>query len=154
MKIKPLPCPFCGRIPKFHHIAASLAAPEIAGAFWSLSCDHKKEACPGNPTAFGDTKSLARDEWNTRVPSDLSQSPIKPDDKPPFIARCGELLMLVDDLDGSLSESLIVLRGVILEGHHYNDRGDYGIGDRVNIGPITDYWRRISLGTNPQLNFA
>lgn len=151
MKIKPLPCPFCGKIPKFHRVPQEVAEPEL-NAFWSLSCGDRRNYCPGNASAHGDKKADAVAEWNKRKPADVAQFPLTPLDKPPFVARCGTLLLLVDELDDSFAEGFTILRGVILEGVYFNDNGNYGFGDRVSIGPITPHWRRIS--TNPDGRFS
>lgn len=113
-------------------------------SFWSLSCGRKSN-CHTFPTASGDTRPEAVRYWNIRVEREVSQIPITAATETPFVARCGSVLIFVDALDGSFAEGFIILRGVLLEGKHFNDIGDYGVGDRVNIGPITDSWRRISL---------
>ena len=74
----------------------------------------------------------------------LVQSRIKESDKTPFVARCGNLLVLVHDLE-FFSSKIIIMRCRILQGKHFNDRGDYGPGDDVTIGPISNYWRKISI---------
>lgn len=74
----------------------------------------------------------------------LVESPIKATDKTPFAARCGGLLAYVITLE-ELAPRMILLRVRIIQGKHFNDRGDYGPGDEVTIGPITNHWRRLSL---------
>lgn len=148
MKIKPLTCPFCGRIPKFTHITASLAAPELDNAFWSLSCSDKSN-CTVYPAAYGDTRPKAVRAWNQRVERDIFQRPLKPDDKPPFMARCGNVLVMVKNIECDGGVGPFFLKGLILEGVHINDRGDYGPGDTVTFGPLSEYWRRITLTQKP-----
>ena len=97
------------------------------------------------PNSFGDTKPEAVAEWNKRNPADLSQVQIKTDDKPPFVARCGNLMLLVEALSSEHEGQLICLHGEILEGKHFSDDGDYGFGDVVTIGPITSHWRKVSV---------
>jgi|JFJP01.1.fsa_nt_gi hypothetical protein len=76
----------------------------------------------------------------------IAQVPIKFTDKPPFVARCGTFLLLVSEIeDFGTNGQHLILRGTILEGLYFNDRGNYSAGDRVSIGPITEYWRRITL---------
>lgn len=74
----------------------------------------------------------------------LVESRIKATDKTPFAARCGSVLVCVNELE-ELAPKLIILRVRIIQGHHFNDRGDYGPGDEVTIGPITHHWRKLSL---------
>ncbi len=74
----------------------------------------------------------------------LVQSRIKASDKVPFVARCGSVLCLVNSLE-EFAPKLILLRVRIVQGKHFSDCGDYGPGDEVTIGPITNHWRRISL---------
>jgi len=76
----------------------------------------------------------------------IAQVPIKSTDQTPFVARCGTFMLLVTEIDDCGSEGqFIILRGTILEGHHFNDHGEYTVGDCVSIGPITDHWRKITL---------
>ena len=144
MKVKPLPCPFCGRIPKFHRIPQELTEPEL-NAFWSLSCGDRKHHCPGNASSHGDKKADAVAEWNSRNPADVHQIPLSPQDKPPFVARCGTVMVLVQSIEQAGDDGPMFLGGLILEGFHFNDHGDYGPGDTVGFGPLTDHWRRISV---------
>jgi hypothetical protein len=78
---------------------------------------------------------------------DIDQRRILGTEKPPFVARCGRVLLLVDEViqPDPNTKGFILLRGTLIEGLHFDDRGDYGPGDRVTIGPITNYWRRITL---------
>lgn len=152
-KVAPLPCPFCGTTPRFLRIPASLAAPEIDRAFWSLSC-RKNSECLAFPSASGDTKAEAVEAWNCRMPADLYQVPFTAEDKPPFVARNGRVVFLVEAIEDLTGHGFILIRGLMLEGIHFNDQGDYTPGDRVTIGPITDTWRRISAANPSTTNAA
>lgn len=65
--IKALACPFCGQKPRFRFVPESSARPEIENAYWTLSCSHKNNPCPG-PMTFGDSKGEAIERWNVRAP--------------------------------------------------------------------------------------
>jgi hypothetical protein len=78
---------------------------------------------------------------------DIDQRRILGTEKPPFVARCGRMLFVVEEviLPDPAAKNFILLRGTLIEGKHFNDAGDYGPGDRVTVGPITKNWRRITL---------
>lgn len=143
MKDKPLPCPFCGTIPRFRHIKD--CKPDLDDPFWALCCENKR--CSVSPQATDEKKAGALQLWNRRAASPISEARISPKDKVPFIARCGNLLFLVDEIEDLDNCGFIVLRGTIIEGHHFNDRGDYSAGDMCSIGPITDNWTRLTVAS-------
>ena len=82
----------------------------------------------------------------------LVENPIRLADKLPFAAKCGNLTIWVTSVDGEgVAKSrkgpveIILIRGQIIQGKYFNDAGNYGPGDTVCIGPITDHWKRLSL---------
>lgn len=58
-----LPCPFCGKQPKFTRFKES--PPEIEDPYWGLGCGVRNR-CLVNPIAWGDTKKEAVKIWNQR----------------------------------------------------------------------------------------
>ena len=135
------PCPFCGSKPKTSRIVDH--GPELPEPFWSVACS--KKPCHGDALAFGDTRREAIQNWNRRR-SDFDLHPIKGDDQPPFLGVNGTLMMCVESIEemGRKGSGVILIRGLILAGFHFNDRGNYEKGQTVTIGPITDTWRRLT----------
>lgn len=62
----------------------------------------------------------------------------------PFIAKCGNLVVKALKIREDLAP-LPVMRCHVVSGLHFNDHGDYGPGDEVNIGPLTTYWRILKF---------
>jgi len=62
----------------------------------------------------------------------------------PFIARCGSLILEVKECITEFAP-MQMIRGIILQGKHFNDRGDYGPGDTVTVGPLTEHWRILTF---------
>ncbi len=67
----------------------------------------------------------------------------------PFIARCGSLIIQVEECLTEFAP-MQMIRGEILDGKHFNDRGDYGLGDTVTIGPLTEHWRILTFPDSPE----
>jgi hypothetical protein len=61
-KIKLLPCPFCGALPKFRFNRDH--GPEVPENFWALGCENKQ--CSVLPLATATEKPDAVKQWNTR----------------------------------------------------------------------------------------
>jgi len=69
-KINPLPCPFCGGLPKVYP-----KYPETEGNAWAMvECDN--EECPSQPSVLDDEEvadesidyfTIAIKRWNTRA---------------------------------------------------------------------------------------
>lgn len=62
----------------------------------------------------------------------------------PFIAKCGKLIVEVQLCLPEFAP-MQMIRAEILQGMHFNDHGDYGPGDTVNIGPLTEHWRILTF---------
>lgn len=62
----------------------------------------------------------------------------------PFIAKCGKLIVEVQEVLQEFAP-LPMIRCEILSGEHFNDAGDYGPGDTVTIGPLTEHWRILTF---------
>jgi hypothetical protein len=132
------PCPFCGGKPKRRRIMDHV--PELPKPFWSISCDNKN--CCGS-CVCGDSRGEADKAWNRRR-CELHLHPITGAEPVPFVAVNGGVLMMIEHIEQADGPLVVFMTGIITEGLHFNDRGNYGPGDRVCIGPITDTWRRIS----------
>lgn len=72
------------------------------------------------------------------------ESPMSLDAPVPFIARCGKVVVEVKEVIKEF-DPLMMITAEILAGKHFNDAGDYGPGDTVNIGPLTEYWRILTF---------
>ena len=83
--------------------------------------------------------------WTRSRRPNYELKPIKGDEETPFIGVCGTFMMFVQSIEELWNEGsgFIVVRGLILTGFHFNDRGNYEPGQTVTIGPITDSWRRL-----------
>jgi hypothetical protein len=66
----------------------------------------------------------------------------------PFIARCGNIIVQVRRVFTELLP-LPMFRAEILAGQHFNDAGDYGPGDTVNFGPLTEHWEVLTFPDIP-----
>ena len=75
------------------------------------------------------------------TPLDLEELPVIPT---PFIARCGNLVVQVNEVLDRF-HPLPMIRVKVLAGKHFNDAGDYGPGDEVNIGPLTEHWQVLTF---------
>lgn len=62
----------------------------------------------------------------------------------PFIAKCGQLIVEVKQVREEFLP-MHLIRVEILAGKHFNDAGDYGPGDEVTIGPLTEHWRILQF---------
>ncbi len=132
------PCPFCGKKPKRMRIPDH--GPELPKPFWSISCSDHYCAIP---TASGETRAAADKAWNRRR-CELNLHPITGTEAVPFVAVNGSVLFSVSGIEQMDGPGFVLMRGLIVEGFHFNDAGNYGPGQTVTIGPITDTWRRIS----------
>lgn len=132
------PCPFCGGKPRRRHLKD--CGPELPEPFWSISCENKN--CCGSCIS-GDTRSEADKAWNRRR-CELNMHPITGTEAVPFVAMNGSVLFAVSGIEQMDGPGFVLMRGLIVEGFHFNDAGNYGPGQTVTIGPITDTWRRIS----------
>jgi hypothetical protein len=62
----------------------------------------------------------------------------------PFIAQCGNLIVEVNKVHVDLLP-LQLIDVEILKGKYFNDRGDYGPGDEVTIGPLSEHWKILTF---------
>jgi hypothetical protein len=132
------PCPFCGQKPKRRRITDH--GPELPEPFWSVACSNRHCSIP---CASGDTRQEADKAWNRRR-CELNLHPIAGTEAVPFVAVNGHFILAVSSIEQMDGPGFVMMRGRILEGTHFNDSGNYGPGEVVTIGPITDTWRRIS----------
>lgn len=72
------------------------------------------------------------------------ESPMSMDAPVPFIAKCGNVIVEVNECIKEF-EPMQMIRAEILKGLHFNDRGNYGPGDTVTMGPLTDHWRILTF---------
>jgi hypothetical protein len=62
----------------------------------------------------------------------------------PFIAKCGNVTVEVLKVHEDMLP-MEMIRAKIIKGMHFNDRGNYGPGDEVNIGPLTEHWKILQF---------
>lgn len=77
-------------------------------------------------------------------------SPLVPETLPsipvPFIASCGNLIVEVQEAFSKWQQiPMPMLRVIILRGRHFNNSGDYGPGEEVNIGPLSEHWKILTF---------
>lgn len=85
--------------------------------------------------------ALDADTQPVATPLDLEELPVMPT---PFIARCGKLIVQVNEVLERF-QPLPMVRAEILAGKHFNDAGNYGPGDEVTIGPMSEHWEFLTF---------
>ena len=88
---------------------------------------------------YRETKQAALDPDTQPIDSPMDMAaPV------PFIAQCGGLIVQVDEVLQEFAP-MPIIRCEILQGKHFNDAGNYGPGDTVVIGPLTEHWRILTF---------
>jgi hypothetical protein len=122
---------------------------EDARSFFSFGQPHRcqfgliETNCNPVKVIYRETRKAALDPDTQPVaaPLDLEALPVLPT---PFIARCGNLIVQVREVLERF-QPLPMVRVEILAGKHFNDAGNYGPGDEVTIGPLTDHWQILTF---------